>query len=266
MRIALATLLAVFSVTPLVAKPQIKDVQASHGQLGPERKSMDYVRGDELYMRFTVVDFTSDADGRLVGELSFVVTDAKNTVIVKQAVPLQQTLALGGGTFPAHVSVTIGEELPVGEYTLKVTIADNLAHASDSFEKKFTCKETEFALVAVRFSADAEGRVPSPVGGTMSQTLFLRARGVGFDKSTGELDIEMTIQVFDAKDKPVMPKPIRTVVHSEDPKVVKTATAITLRGELTLNRPGEFVLKIALTDKVTKKTVTFEAPLKVANP
>src|SRR4051794_1048013 len=102
MRIALAVALLLASVTPVFAKLQIKDVQASHGQLGPERKDLDYVRGDELYVRFKVVDFTSDADGRVVGELAFAVTDAAGKVVVKQAVPLQQTLALGGGTFPAN--------------------------------------------------------------------------------------------------------------------------------------------------------------------
>ena len=266
MRIALATLLTVLAVAPAFAKPQIQKVEVSHGQLGPERKDTDYVRGDELFVRFTVVDFTCDKEGRFAGELSFEVTDAKKKVLVRQASPLQQRLALGGGTFPAHVSIAIGEELPVGEYALKVTITDNLARASDSFTKKFTCKETEFALVAVRFSADAEGRMPSPVGGAVAQTLFLHARGVGFDRSKGELDVEMTIEILDAAGKPTMPRPVRTVVHNEDPEAVKTATAITLRGELALNRPGDFRLKIRLTDTITKKSVTFEAPLKVTNP
>jgi hypothetical protein len=118
----------------------------------------------------------------------------------------------------------------------------------------------------VRFAQDAEGRIPATVGGVISQTLFINARGVGFEKSTGELEVEMVIQVLDAKGKPLMPKPIRSVVHNEDAKVVKSATTIRLRGQLALNRPGEFVLKITLTDKIAKKTVEFEAPMKVINP
>lgn len=266
MRLALAILLTVFAAGSTLAKPEIKDIQASHGQLGPERKSLDFLRGDELYLRFTVAGFTTDPDGRLVGEITMSVTDAQKKEILKKDIPIQQVLALGGGTFPGHVSVTIGEELPLGEYTLKVTITDNLARTSDAFERKFTCKAEEFALVAVRFSQDAEGRIPAPVGGVVSQTLFLKARGIGFDRSTGELDVEMTIQVFDLKGNPLMPKPIRKGVHSEDPKAVKAATLINLRGELTLNREGEFVLKVSLTDKVAKKTVAFEAPLKVTRP
>jgi hypothetical protein len=41
---------------------------------------------------------------------------------------------------------------------------------------------------------------------------------------------------------------------------------INLRVELVLNRPGDFVLKISLTDRLAKKTTTFEAPLKVMKP
>lgn len=266
MRFAQAIMLSTLFALPALAKPEIKDVQASHGQLGPERKSMEFVRGDELYIRFNVAGFTADADGRLVGELAFVVTNSQKKEVVKQSVPLQQTLALGGGTFPGHVSVIMGDDLPVGEYTVKVTVTDNQARASDSFERKFTCKDSEFALVAMRFSQDPDGRVPAPVGGVVSQTLYMRARGVGFDKSKGEIDVEMTIEIFDAKGKPTMPKPIRSVVHNEDPKVVPTVGFITLRGELALNRPGEFKLKVSLTDKVAKKTVSFEAPLKVTSP
>ena len=209
MRISIAILLAALAAGPAFAKPEIKAIQASHGQLGPERKNLDCLRGDELYLRFTVHGFTADPDGRLVGELAMTVTDAKNKEILKKDIPIQQVLALGGGTFPGHVSVNIDDDLPLGEYTLKVTITDNLARASDSFERKFTCKAEEFALAAVRFSQDAEGRIPAPVGGVVSQTLFLKARGIGFDRSTGVLDVEMTIQVFDLKGNPVMPKPIR---------------------------------------------------------
>jgi hypothetical protein len=266
MRVALVLMAAALVAAPAPAKPKIKDVQFSYGQLGPERKSAEFVRGDELYARFTVTGFSTNEDGRLVGELAFTVTDDKKKEWVKKAVPMQQPLALGGGAFPGHVTITLGAELPAGEYTLSVTVTDNLSKASDSSDKKFTCKPEEFALVGMRFFQDPDGKVPAPVGGIVSQSLFFKARGVGFDRSKGELDLEMTIQVFDAAGKPMMPKPIRSVVHNEDPNVVKSATVINLRGELALNRAGEFVLKVSLTDRQAKKTVTFEAPMKVTSP
>jgi hypothetical protein len=244
MRIGFVALVAALAAGPAIAKPKIENIQASHGQLGPERKSLEYLRGDEVYIRFTVSGFTTDADGRMNGEMTLNVTDSAGKEVLKQAFPLQQLLALGGGTFPGFTRVILGHEMPVGEYTIRVTMTDNLAKESDSFERKFTCKAEEFSLVAVRFWQDADGKIPATVGGTASQTLFIRARGVGFDKSKGEIDVEMELEVMDAKGKAVMPKPIKTVVHNEDPAVVPTATVINLRAELALNRPGDFVLKI----------------------
>ena len=59
--VLLAMLLAVVCVLLSSPNLQIKDVRP-HGQLGPERKNMDYVRGDELYVRFTIADFADDAE------------------------------------------------------------------------------------------------------------------------------------------------------------------------------------------------------------
>jgi hypothetical protein len=54
MRITLATLFLVLAVQAAHAKVEIKDVQAAHGQLGPERASLEYLPGDEVFFRFTV--------------------------------------------------------------------------------------------------------------------------------------------------------------------------------------------------------------------
>ena len=44
----------------------------------------------------------------------------------------------------------------------------------------------------------------------------------------------------------------------------ETTDRINLSGTLTLNRAGNFRLRIAVTDKLTKKKVFFEAPLGVS--
>jgi hypothetical protein len=90
--------------------------------------------------------------------------------------------------------------------------------------------------------------------------------GVGFDRSKGEIDVDLEIQVLDAKGNPTMPKPIRTTVHNEKPQEVQKIEYLALSGTVSLNRPGDFVLRIALTDKMSKKKVSFEAPLHVTAP
>ena len=75
----------------------------------------------------------------------------------------------------------------------------------------------------------------------------------------------MDLEVFDSKGKPVAPKPIRAVLHSEKLDEVKATTRVNFTAELTLNRPGEFILRITLTDKMSKKSTTFEAPMRVGD-
>src|SRR5262245_49448420 len=96
------------------AKLEIRDVQASHGPLGPERKSTEYVSGDQVFFRFTLAGIRTDADGRIRGELRITASDAKGKVLVKTEIPLQGNNALGGDTLPASAYFTLDEEAPPG--------------------------------------------------------------------------------------------------------------------------------------------------------
>jgi hypothetical protein len=246
------------------AKLEIRDVQTSHGQLGPERKSNEYIAGDQVYFRYTVAGFRLDEEGRIRGELRLTVKGAEGKKKLDRKVPLQQVVALGGETMPAFASFNLDEDFPPGEYELTVELTDRLLMESASFQRKIICKAEEFALVQVRFYQDAAGEVPARVGGTVSQTLFVKLKAVGFDHGRDEIDIEMEMTVLDEAGKPVVPKPIRAGFHNEKPDEVKKIDRINLSGTLTLNRAGNFRLRIAVTDKLTKKKVFFEAPLGVS--
>ena len=246
------------------AKLEIRDVQASHGQLGPERKSNAYVAGDQVYFRYTVAGFRLDDNGRLQGELHVKVTDAKGTKKLERESPLQQVVALGGDTMPGFASFHLDETFPPGEYELTVEVRDLRLKETASFRRKVVCKPEEFAIVQMRFFQDAAGEVPARVGGSVSQTLFVKFKAVGFDRGHDEIDIEMEIALLDQAGKPLNPKPIRAALHNEKPDEVKKIDRVTLSGTLTLNRPGSFVLRITVTDKMTKKKVVFEAPLQAA--
>jgi hypothetical protein len=262
----LAVSLTLLCAAAAQAKVELRGVQSSYGQLGPARESAEYVLGDEVYVRFTVAGARTDAEGRLRGEITFAVTDGAGKKVLDGGYPLQQAPVLGGDTFPAYVSVRTGDPMAPGKYTLEVQFRDLLAKESAAFKHEFTCKPVEFAAVAVRFSQDAAGRVPAPVGGFVSQTLFLKMKAVGFDRSQGEIDVEMAIEVLDAQGKPVSPRPVRAAVHSEKPDEVRAATFVSFSGEINLNRAGEFRLRVTVTDRQAKKTATFEAPMKVLAP
>jgi hypothetical protein len=266
MRPLLAVLVTALAAGTAPAKLELRDIQASHGQLGPQRKSDDYVLGDEVYYRYTIAGVKPDADGRLAVEIHLRVTDAQGKEVLKAAGPVQAVMALGGDTLPGNARVGLNDPITPGEYEVAVEVRDLRAKESASFKRTFTCKPVEFAAVRVRFAQDPDGKLPAPVGGQVGQALFVRTVAVGFDRSRGEIDVQFDLQVFDKQGKPVTPKPIRATVHNEDPAVVKQATVLNFKGEMILNRPGEFVLRLTLTDTPTKKTTTFETPLRVAAP
>jgi hypothetical protein len=265
MRITLATLFLVVAAQAAHAKLEIRDVQAAHGMLGPERTSLDYLPGDEVFFRFTVAGARTTADGRLSGEIRMTMTDAAGKAVLRQSAPVQNTLAFGGDRFPAQAVVELGHQFPPGEYRLAVEYKDLLSGEADSFAKTFACQPTEFGLVRVRFSSDEAGQSPSRVDGVVGQPLHLTVVAVGFERGKGQIDLEIDVRVLDAKGRPAAPQGVRAAVRSDDADTVKSATQATFRAELTRTRPGDFVLKVTVTDRQSGKAATFEAPMRVTD-
>ncbi|HKB05028.1 MAG TPA: hypothetical protein VKD90_22585 [Gemmataceae bacterium] len=263
MRIALAALILGLAAQTAHAKLEIRDVQAAHGQLGPERDNLEYLPGDEVFFRFTVTGARTDDQGRLSGEIRITLTDAVGKVVLTHTAQVKQLLAFGGGRVPAKAILELGHQFLPGSYELAVEFKDTISGESDGFKKQFTVKPLEFALVRVRFAHDEAAKVPARIGGVVGQTLHMKVSAVGFDRTKGEVDLEMEIRVLDKDKQPVAPQGVRATVRNTDPATVKAATHVTFNGELTLTRPGDFILRLAVTDKLTKKTVTFESPLKV---
>src|SRR5262249_61762092 len=69
MRSIITALVLALSATAAQAKLELRDVQASHGQFGPERKSAEYVAGDQVYFRYTAAGVRTDEQGRVRAQL-----------------------------------------------------------------------------------------------------------------------------------------------------------------------------------------------------
>jgi hypothetical protein len=108
--------------------------------------------------------------------------------------------------------------------------------------------------------------VLAPIGGVVGQILFFRMRGIGIDRTQEKIDPTMKIEVLDAKGKEVLPKPVIADMKNEDAEVVRKTHFVTYRGQVVLNRPGEFTLCVSVTDNIAKKTASFEVPLRVTKP
>ncbi len=53
---------------------------------------------------------------------------------------------------------------------------------------------------------------------------------------------------------------------TDDANVIKQAADVAFTGHLSLNRAGDFLLRLEVTDRVTNKSLAFETPMHVANP
>jgi hypothetical protein len=243
----------------------IEDMKACHGPIGPERKDLTFYPFDELFFRYKVVGAKIE-DGKVDLSETVRLLDPKGKEVLKKNLDLKGLLPLGGTTMPAMTNINVGSTLPAGEYTLQIAVKDNLGGKTVTVEKKLTAKPAEFTLLAPRFSYDARGVSPAPCGGLVGQQLFFRVRAIGLDTTRKEIDSVMHIQVLDKAGKEMLPKPIAVELKNDDPDTVKKAKVINLNGSVALNRAGTFTLRISFTDRLQKKTATFEAPLVVREP
>jgi hypothetical protein len=243
----------------------IEDMKACHGPVGPERKELTIYPFDELFFRYKVVGAKIE-DGKVDLSETIRLLDPKGKEVLERNLEVKGLLPLGGESLPAMTNINVGANLSPGEYTLQIVLKDNLAGKTTTVEKKLTAKPTEFTLVAPRFSYDARGVSPAPCGGFVGQQLYFRVRAIGLDTTRKEIDSVMHIQVLDKDGKEMLPKPIAVELKEDDPDKAKKAKVVTLNGNLALNRAGTFTLRISFTDRLQKKTATFEAPLVVREP
>jgi hypothetical protein len=84
---------------PAIAKLEIKNVQPSHGQLGPPRTSDDVYPQDEYFIRYQVTGIKPDNESRADLEVTakLVAPDGK-TVFERKTPPSPRPISLGGDT------------------------------------------------------------------------------------------------------------------------------------------------------------------------
>jgi hypothetical protein len=261
----LATMLLILAVSPAFGKFGVEKIEACHGKLGPVRKTLEFYPYDEIVFRFTLTGAKAD-DGTLDVGCTWSLFDDKGKEVLSEKPPFKGSLAFGIDALPYSLGFYLPETASPGEYALKVTLKDNVSGEETRFERKLKLKATEFAIVSPQFFYDAKFTVPAPVGGVVGQQLHYRLWIIGFDRAGGKVVNDMTVEVFDKDNKVVQSKPVHFRVEDDDEKRVKESPTLGFNGWMGLSKPGEFTLRITVTDRNSKKTATFEAPLKVMAP
>jgi hypothetical protein len=262
----LSLVVLVLTSTAAQAKLEVENIQCAYGPLLPERKALEFYPHDFIFFRYLVTGAKVDERGQVDAEAVCRLTDKNGKEVAKNTVPFKGPLSLGGTSFAGVAYVVLNEQLLNDLYTLTVTVTDNLGSEKVTFSREVRIRPTDFAIIQPRFSYDADGKAHAPVGGLVNQTLFFRLGILGFDRSQGRVDLLSSVQVLDEKGRELLPKPLETVIKSDDAKQVKATNVAQFNGSLHLHRPGEFTLRVTVTDRLAQKTTKLELPLRVTMP
>ncbi|HLW64595.1 MAG TPA: hypothetical protein VKS79_04695 [Gemmataceae bacterium] len=263
MRLALACLVALACTGPALAELKIQDIKPTYGPYGPERTSLKTYAGDSVFVSYTVTGVTTGKEGDIDIQMRIQLKNMAGQVLLNDQKPMGGFLALGGAEYRAYASVSFGAGYTPGTYVLAVSISDQLSKQTASFERQIEVQAPDFAAINLQFSLDADKKVSAPGTLVRSQSLYIRLNVVGFDRSAMKLDLAMTVQALDENGKELMARPINSEVTSEDADQVAKATSATLNANLTLNRTGNFRLRIQVQDKIKKKKIELLVPIKV---
>ena len=100
----------------------------------------------------------------------------------------------------------------------------------------------------------------------MGQTIFIHFSVTTFqrDPKTKQPHVDFEFQILDDKGQPTLAKP---GMHTQDEKsprqVDEKEGAFQMQFPLFMSRPGKFTVKITATDKVAKKSATYELPVTI---
>jgi hypothetical protein len=250
--------------SPALAKLEILNLESSQGTYGPSRQSFDVYPYDELFLRFRVAGAKA-ADGKVKGDVTIRITPAGGQAVYNKTNRVTKELSLGGDTFFLQGGIPIPGEFKPGAYTLQVSYRDDGSGESVSSEQKFNCLPISFQIIMPRFFRDPDFRVPAAVGGMVGENLHIRLGAIGFDKSQKKVQTRMTCSVVDSGGN-VVSTPIVTRADLANPDEAARAHQVVFNGAMTLNRVGEFTLRILVEDIPGKQKATFETPLRVTNP
>jgi hypothetical protein len=263
LRMLFGTIIAFGAASPALAQVAIKNIQARHGQFGPERASLDLYPGDEVVFTYTIEGVKTDPAGTVACDFELKVSDESGKVVFQQTSPATQTLPIGGHSFPNASHFGFGIGTPPGKYKVTVICTDKRQQLSDSFERVVTCLKPAFAVVQPRFSYDAKGETSASLINVYGQTIFVRFSVVEFDRSHKKIDLSMSMQLIDEKGAELLPKPVTNSLVVNDPKQIENAQFASFAAAFSCLQLGTFKVSITVTDNVANKAIAFEAPFRV---
>ncbi len=251
--------IATFSSTTMPLR--ITNIRLAHGRHGPERESPDLRPFDEVVIPFLIEGLHTDATAVVRARMDFQVRDAQGTVLLANSESIHHRLGLGGDVVAASVQVSMSEQRAPGAYTVAVRIMDERTGQTADFERVLRLLPKAWAIVSPRLYLDAERRFPAGSILLAGQTLYYSLKVSGVDRNASRIDALLKVHVLDESGREMEAPTVESVIASEEREVISHAQTIDYEGELPLNRPGRFVLRFVVRDRIGDRNATLDLPL-----
>jgi hypothetical protein len=247
------------------AELEISQIAAATGPYWPSKKNSIYYPGDTICFRYLVTGLRTDASNYAIDAVvTATATDANGKLVYSESKPWNYHPVMGKGAAPHVTSLEVNDHFKSGDYHVAVIVKDNLSGKEAAFERAVTIKPEEWAISAVAFFRDAEGRVPACLDAHLGEQLYYKMKIIGYEKE--RIDCEMRLELLDEDGKDVIVKPFIQVFTNNNSKLIQSIPFLRADGALpTFTRPGEYTLKITVVDHVKEREATWEAPVQI-NP
>jgi hypothetical protein len=260
--------LAALAFTPAESgQLQLANDRPTYGVMGATRPEGKVLPGDIYCVTFDVLHLQEDQSGKVSYSMGLDLTNPKGkTQFKRDPQDMEVVNGLGGRTMPAFAAVEIGTDYPAGEYTLKVTVTDRAAKATQTLVRRFEVAPMTFGIVLLRNSYATTNLPPAPSTGVAGQTIVVQYAAVGFQRDNNKQpNVTGAMEILDEQNKPVLPREAvsENITRAADKEALATAEVLPLNFTVFLNRPGKFTVKVKAIDKVGNKTAETSLPLTV---
>lgn len=262
-RLSLAMGLVLSMVGGLRAELKIEHIQAAIGPYWPSKTDNIYHPGDVISYRYLVSGLGVNEKKSIDATVSWTMKTADGKKIDGKTQTWNYLPALGQGTAPHMTAIEVTNKYTPGEYTLHVDVKDHISEKKASFERTLVIKPEEWAISAVAFFHDPEGRFPACLDGHVGDQVYYKMKIIGYDKT--RIDAELEMQILDQNGKEIGVKPFTQVFVNNNSRLIQSVPFLSAEGTLpTFTRPGDFKLRIIMTDHVNEKSAVYEAPVHVS--
>jgi hypothetical protein len=236
---------------------ELKNVRPAYGPLGATRKDTKCVPGDSLFITYDIEGLKIGDKGRANYTTTLELVDSTGKTAFRKDTPNDVAPQLGGTRMPGDLFVILPPTQTPGKHKVRLTVKDNLAKDTKSFEYAFDVVPPDFSFVGV--TAPAVGFPGQSYVATFAiVNMKLDARN--------QPKVAIAMNVYDATNKSQVAPTITSILPKDLPDELdlKKENFVPMQFPIYLNRTGSFIIEvIAIDQNATKKALTLRYPLTV---